>query len=189
MKKYLLIISGLILIGQFLLIMAFQDNSNYPGYEYPGPEYSIPEYSGQMLPDLALPDLFDPNRQINSKDIKSQNIRIINFFASWCGPCKIEHPLLMALTEKKMAILGINYLDGQATAAAFLKDKGNPYKLIAWDPKGSTEESWGIVSIPQTFVINEKGEILYHKSGRLHPEDVTEEILPLLQKDITRTIN
>lgn len=171
MKKYLLIISGLILCGQTYWIM-MPMNSAPPLTE-----------AKVVFPDFTLPSLFNSQQIISPSELKKGNITVINFFASWCGPCKIEHPLLMELTRQGVSILGINYQDSEKSAQRFLKEKGNPYKLTAWDKKGTMGMRWGIMSIPQTFVINKKGHILYHRSGRLHPENITNDILPLLKNN------
>ncbi len=169
MKRYLIIISGLIFCWQIIWIFSSDD----------GPVSS--EKPAAHIPDFSLPSLSEPSQSIIRSDLKDQNIRIINFFASWCGPCRIEHPLLLELEQKGLPILGINFQDRQNSALLFLKNIGNPYKLTAWDKTGKLGARWGIMSIPQTFVIDEQGKILYHKSGRLHSDDITNHILPLLQ--------
>lgn len=166
MKKYLLLIPALILCGQFFWLLAPLSDNNRKAL---------------TVPNFSLPALIDPEQTITHSDIKFQNIRIINFFASWCGPCKIEHPLLMELKKNNHPILGINYQDTRESALLFLENTGNPYQLSAWDKKGMTGLSWGIMSIPQTYVIDANGLILYHKSGRLLPQDIDKHILPLLE--------
>lgn len=163
MKKYLLLISGLILCGQFFWILSPSSNSRSVKPE---------------IPNFSLPSLYAPDETITRSDLKAQNIKIINFFASWCGPCIVEHPLLMDLQKKNLQILGINYQDEKKAALMFLQDKGNPYTLSGQDITGL---NWRVESIPQTFVINDDGEILYHKSGRILPEDIAMHILPLVE--------
>jgi len=172
MKKYLVAIAALIFIGQIFWIIRTNDAA------------AIAEQATARFPDFTLPSLFEPDKNIVHADLKAQNIKIVNFFASWCGPCKVEHPLLMGLAGKNIAIMGINYQDNQKAARLFLKNKGNPYRMTAWDERGNQGMKWGIMSIPQTFVIDQKGHILYHKSGRLHPDDITKYILPLFKNII-----
>ncbi|HEC00245.1 MAG: DsbE family thiol:disulfide interchange protein [Emcibacter sp.] len=172
MKKYLIVLAALLFLGQIFWITQSHDAAIETGKNV------------ARFPDFTLPSLFEPDKNIVHADLEAQNIKIVNFFASWCGPCKVEHPLLMDLAEKNLAILGINYQDSQKAARLFLKNKGNPYQITAWDERGNQGMKWGIMSIPQTFVIDQKGHILYHKSGRLHPDDITKYILPLF-KNIT----
>lgn len=165
MKKYLALISAFIFSAQLLWIgQAYDDHST----------------SLDTIPDFILPSMDIDGITINQDDLKHQDIRVINFFASWCGPCKVEHPLLMELADKGVDILGIDFQDDPDMARNFLETQGNPYLLTAGDPDATLGPSWGITSIPQTYVINEEGRVLFHKSGRLNAEDVVSHIQPLL---------
>ncbi len=93
----------------------------------------------------------------------------------------MEHPLLMDLANKEVAILGIDFQDDQVLAQDFLEKAGNPYQITVWDNTGKLGPTWGIYSIPQTFLINSEGRVLYHKSGRLNSDDIKNNIQPLLK--------
>jgi cytochrome c biogenesis protein CcmG, thiol:disulfide interchange protein DsbE len=165
MKKYLALISAIIFSAQLIWIeQSYNDHST----------------SLDAIPDFILPSMDIDGITISQDDLKHQEIRVINFFASWCGPCKVEHPLLMDLADDGVDILGVDFQDNTDMAKDFLNTQGNPYLLTASDPGGTLGPSWGITSIPQTYVIDEDGQVLFHKSGRLNAEDVANRIQPLL---------
>lgn len=89
---------------------------------------------------------------------------LVNFFASWCVPCVLEHPQLMELKDK-LTIIGINYRDQRVNAEAMLKQRGNPYVAIAADNKGEAALAFGIAGVPETFLINPQGQIVWHAAG------------------------
>lgn len=89
---------------------------------------------------------------------------LVNFFASWCVPCVIEHPQLMEL-QKKLPIVGINYRDGRENAQAMLKSRGNPFVAVAADKAGEAALAYGIAGVPESFLINPEGQIVWHFAG------------------------
>jgi cytochrome c biogenesis protein CcmG/thiol:disulfide interchange protein DsbE len=103
--------------------------------------------------------------------LKSNKIKIINFWASWCLPCEVEHPILMGLSKKSdFVIIGINYKDTEEGSAQFLNEKGNPYDLIIIDDKGKMGIEMGLTGVPETFVVNEQGKIIYRIVGPINNE-------------------
>jgi DsbE subfamily thiol:disulfide oxidoreductase len=104
---------------------------------------------------------------------------MVNFFASWCIPCRAEHDSLMQLAAAKIAIVGIAYKDKPETVRAFLTKNGNPFTLIAADNKGHTAIDWGMTGVPETFIIDKDGFIRFHQTGPLTEAIVTQHILPL----------
>ena len=88
-------------------------------------------------------------------DLKKNDFTLINFWASWCAPCKVEHPILMRLSKsKKLKILGVNFKDKNKQAKKFLSDLGNPYDFLAKDINGKQSVSFGIYGIPESILIN-----------------------------------
>ncbi|MBT5074447.1 MAG: redoxin family protein [Kordiimonadaceae bacterium] len=168
MKKYLILIALLIFCIQITWIWTAHDN------------LSVSANSISNIPEFNLPSLDVDGIMISQKDLSYQGIHVINFFASWCGPCKVEHPFLMDLAERGIDILGIDFQDNPDLAKDFLKAQGSPYLLTAIDAMGELGPTWGINSIPQTYVINDAGQVLFHKSGRLIREDIENHINPLL---------
>ena len=92
---------------------------------------------------------------------------MINFFASWCAPCKIEHPLFVELAEQNIPIYGIAFRDKIVPLQAYLDSNGNPYKQYGSDAKGTAGIAWGLRGVPETFVVNEQGQIIWHWEGLL----------------------
>lgn len=104
---------------------------------------------------------------------------IVNFFASWCVPCKGEHPYLMEMFGQGLKIVGVAYKDRSYKAQGYLEKEGSPYALLAFDQKGKGGAVWGTTGVPETFVIDSGGLIRFHQVGPLTEELVKNEIMPL----------
>jgi cytochrome c biogenesis protein CcmG/thiol:disulfide interchange protein DsbE len=108
---------------------------------------------------------------------------LLNFWASWCPPCREEHPLLVELARSQgVAIVGINYKDDPARATAWLKQLGDPYVATVADPDGRIGIDFGVYGMPETFLIDRTGVIRYKRIGAITRERLEGEILPLLKK-------
>ena len=133
-------------------------------------------------PDIALeavPTLDRPG--FSTSDIAKGEITLINFFASWCLPCRAEHPLLTALAEEEAVdLIGVNYKDEPDDVRAWLEQLGNPYIRIGRDSgRGAIE--WGVYAMPETFVIDGEGNIRLHHRGPISTKDLKESILPVIR--------
>ncbi len=143
---------------------------------------------GQAIPDFAPLPAQDPaSIGFGSADLRAAlhatgRPILVNFFASWCVPCRIEHPQLMAMTGAGIAIWGIAYKDQAADAAKLLGEEGNPYARLARDENGRVSIDWGLYGVPETFLIDRAGIIRGHWAGPLAPETVRDEVSPLLRK-------
>ena len=126
---------------------------------------------GKQLPDLSSKSLFY-DRNIKIKQITNNNLFIVNIFASWCAPCKVEHPLLMELKKKKISIIGINYKDNKENAKKFLKKYGNPYQEVLLDNKGELSINLGAYGVPETFLIDKNFKIIDKQIGPISNEFV-----------------
>jgi len=105
-------------------------------------------------------------------DLKKNDFTLINFWASWCAPCKVEHPILMRLSKsKKLKILGVNFKDKDKQAKKFLSDLGNPYDFLAKDINGKQSVSLGIYGIPESILINNELLIMKKFVGPLSSDD------------------
>ena len=137
----------------------------------------------QPIPAAALPPL--PGAGVPGLDpaaIKGE-VALINVFASWCLPCKVEHPLLMRLArEGAVAVYGINYKDDESQALAWLKNLGNPYRAIGYDGSGRAGIEWGVYGVPETFVVDKAGRIRFKHVGPIEPRDLEETLLPLISR-------
>ena len=115
---------------------------------------------------------FDESNFYTRDDLKKNNYTLINFWASWCAPCRIEHPILMKLsTTKNLKILGINFKDKNNQAEAFLGELGNPYDLLAKDENGKQSVRFGIYGIPESILINKELMIIQKFVGPLSVDD------------------
>ena len=115
---------------------------------------------------------FDNSNFFTRDDIKKNNYTLINFWASWCAPCKIEHSILMKLSQtKNLVILGINFKDKETQAKTFLNELGNPYDLLAKDKNGKQSVRFGIFGIPESILINKDLMIIQKFVGPLSFED------------------
>jgi cytochrome c biogenesis protein CcmG/thiol:disulfide interchange protein DsbE len=138
----------------------------------------------QEAPAFTLPPL--PGRAdggLSSADLKGDGPTLVNVFASWCIPCRAEHPHLMRLArEHGVRVVGINYKDKPEDAAAWLAELGDPFGKIGADATGRVAIDWGVYGVPETFVIDKDGRIRFKHVGPLMDYDVTETILPVLRR-------
>jgi cytochrome c biogenesis protein CcmG/thiol:disulfide interchange protein DsbE len=117
------------------------------------------------------------------RDALKGHVVLVNFFASWCVPCRAEQPLLMRLAEEEhLPLYGIAYKDKPEDAAAFLKQLGDPYRAVGLDREGRTGIDFGVYGVPETYVIDKEGRIRYRHVGPLTAEVVDQQLLPLVKK-------
>ena len=126
--------------------------------------------------------LFNASDVISNKDLNG-NIMLINFFASWCTPCKVEHPLFFEIKKNypNILLVGINYKDKQEEAINYLNTMGNPYDYVGVDNKGIIGLELGVFGLPETFIVNSKGIIMYKHLGPLTKKIITNEVTPFIQ--------
>jgi cytochrome c biogenesis protein CcmG/thiol:disulfide interchange protein DsbE len=133
-------------------------------------------------PEFDLPPVQGFEGGFKTADLKGGQVALVNIFASWCGPCRIEHPLLMELAESNtLPIYGINYKDTPDDAESWLGRFGNPYTKMGADISGRTGIDWGVYGVPETFVIDGSGRIRYKHIGVLTRQDLDEKILPAIE--------
>ena len=133
----------------------------------------------------ALPQTTLPGKTPLTDDLLRQpGVKLVNFWASWCPPCRAEHPTLMDLA-RDMPVYGVNLRDIDDNALAFLAEGGDPYAAIATDPKGRGAIDWGVTAPPETFIIDGQGRVLYRHAGPLIREDYTNRFRPELEKALS----
>jgi cytochrome c biogenesis protein CcmG/thiol:disulfide interchange protein DsbE len=144
---------------------------------------------GKKVPAFDLPPLEGLVRNgvkiagISSNDLAKGRISIVNIWASWCIPCRAEHPFLVQLAEQSKApLFGINYKDGTAGARRFLGRYGNPFVAVGVDAKGATAIDWGVYGIPETFIVGGDGTILYKHVGPIDAGVIKKTLLPVIEK-------
>ncbi|MGH6917586.1 MAG: DsbE family thiol:disulfide interchange protein [Geminicoccaceae bacterium] len=133
------------------------------------------------VPEFRLPGLDgrDGGGGLSSADLKGR-VSLVNVFASWCVPCRVEHPVLMRLAEEGVPIFGINYKDPPDQAKAWLAELGDPFEKIGADRNGRVGIEWGVYGVPETFVIDAKGRIRHRHVGPIQARDLEQTLLPIL---------
>ena len=149
------------------------------------PNHDIHELPSAMIekpaPTFDLAGLGDPKPL--ALDALKGHPFIINFFASWCVPCRIEHPLLMRLAEQNhLPIYGIDYKDKPEDGSRLLANFGDPYRQVGIDRDGRVGLDFGVYGVPETYVIDSTGVIRKRFVGPLTAETVDKELLPLLKQ-------
>jgi cytochrome c biogenesis protein CcmG/thiol:disulfide interchange protein DsbE len=158
--------------GYFLWGLASDRNPNLvPSalIDKPAPAFDLPPLEGLDRPGLA------------TSDLQNGEVALVNFFASWCLPCRAEHPLLMDLAESGVRVLGIDFRDSPEDARRWLGQSGNPYERIGVDERGRTSIDFGVSGVPETFVIDREGRIRYQHIGPLMARDIEDKIVPLIE--------
>jgi len=169
MKKFLIPIGLFALLG---ILLAY--GLRLDPRKIPSPLIDKP------LPAFSLPTLQDSKKILGNENFKGKVV-LINVWASWCAACKQEHPVLMQMAqEKRVPIIGLNYKDKRADAAAVLKAEGNPYDVNLVDADGRIGLDWGVYGVPETFVIDKQGVIRHKHIGPISPEDWQQKLLPLI---------
>ncbi len=162
-----------VIAGYFLWGLApDRDPKNIPTVmiDKPTPTFDLAAVPGLGQPGLATDDL------------AKGEVVMVNFFASWCVPCRAEHPFLTALSEETgVPLYGINHRDKPEDAAAWLAELGNPYTRIGADP-GRAAVEWGVTGVPETFIVDGEGRIRYHHRGPLVPDVIENQVRPLLEE-------
>lgn len=143
---------------------------------------------GKPAPAVLLPPIEGlttgtaPVAGFDSADLAKGQVSVVNFWASWCAPCVQEHPLLAGLKERAgVPVYGVNYKDQTAAARRFLGRYGNPFTAVGADANGRAAIEWGVYGMPETFVVNGKGEIVYKYPGPLSAELIEREIIPAIR--------
>lgn len=161
-----------VLIG---LIWLFAANINRdPNYipsvmlDKPAPAFALAAVEGLGLPGF------------DTASLKGQ-VTLVNVFASWCIPCRDEHPALLELARSGVPIFGINQKDAPENARAFLESLGNPYQRVGADTNGRVSIDWGIYGVPESFVVNADGVITYKHTGPISERSLRESVLPALE--------
>ena len=160
-----------LVVGLFLAIGLTRDPSTLPSalVGKPAPEFALPPLEGRDQHGLSRADL-------------GGEPMLVNVFASWCVPCRIEHPLIARLAEEGVVVHGINYKDRPEDAKAWLAELGDPYRHIGADRSGRVGIDWGVYGVPETYVVGRDGRIAYRHVGPLQPQDLERTVRPLLER-------
>ncbi len=137
---------------------------------------------GDPAPQFELPPLYAGQPGLSTADMKAPGVKLVNVWASWCVPCRAEHPKLVNLAGRGITVHGLNYKDNEKGAKEFLDELGNPYQLIGADRSGRVGIEWGVYGVPETFVVDGEGRIVYKHIGPIQGSDIENKILPAVEK-------
>ena len=150
------------LVAGFLGFMLLQDERD-PGFM---PSALV----GQSAPSVAGASLLPGAPDVTDAVFGNGAPVLVNFFASWCGPCQVEHPVLTGLAQDEgLTVIGINYKDTAQAGLGFLEDFGNPYSQVAVDATGAISVNWGVTGLPETFIVDGDGTVVYRHYGPVLP--------------------
>lgn len=170
---YLLPVAVFVIIGLGLGIGLTRDPSTLPSALIDKP---VPAFE---LPAIAMGGIDKPG--LSSADLTGK-VQLVNVFASWCGPCRVEHPFLMRMAREGVVVQGFNYKDNPEDAASFLSELGDPYERIGADRNGRAGIEWGVYGVPETFVIDAEGKIRHKHVGPITNESQVQGLMAVIEE-------
>lgn len=142
---------------------------------------AAPALALDPLPGATLAD-GSPVPALTTDRIKGK-LTLVNIWASWCVPCRQEHPIILGLSkDERLTMVGINYKDKNANALGFLSELGNPFSAIGVDPRGAAAIDWGVYGIPESYLVGPDGTILYKHVGPFDERSLMGELFPAIEK-------
>ena len=169
-----LLIFGVLALFFFLQLTSGRDTSELPSALIGSP---APAFSLQPLPNLKADGTPVPG--LATENLKGKP-HLVNIFASWCAPCRAEHPVLISLSkDKRLDVVGINYKDDPGNALRFLGQLGNPYTRVGVDPEGRAAIDWGFYGIPETLLVDARGIVRHKVIGPITAEKYRKLLLAL----------
>jgi cytochrome c biogenesis protein CcmG/thiol:disulfide interchange protein DsbE len=179
--RYLIAALPLVLFGGLAAVFMNQLQSGRDVSEIPS------ALLGTKAPMLELAALDGSERPALTSDAIAGKLTLVNVFASWCVPCRQEHPMLLELSkDPRVNVVGINYKDRNDNALRFLGELGNPFSAIGVDPNGKAAIDWGVYGIPESYLVGPDGTILYKKVGPFDPESFETQLMPAIEKALTK---
>lgn len=173
MRRLLFIIPTLLFvaIAAMLAIGLSRDPAELPSalLDRPAPDFALPPLPGRDDHGFARSDL-------------GGEPMLVNVFASWCVPCRVEHPLINRLAQDGITIHGINHKDKPEDALAWLAELGDAFTRVGADRDGKASIEWGVYGVPETYIVDARGTIVHRHVGPLQPRDVERTILPILER-------
>lgn len=140
---------------------------------------------GRQAP--AMPEAELPGYARATDDmLRGGEVSLVNFWASWCPPCRAEHPKLLEMQADGMNIIGVNFKDTEKNATAYLEDEKSPFAGVGFDPQGRVAIDWGVTAPPETFIVGGDGTVLFRFAGPLVGSDYEQRFLPALQDALSR---
>lgn len=135
---------------------------------------------GRDAPALDVAPL-PPLAPVPQSSLAGGEITLVNYWASWCAPCRLEHPQLMQLQVEGLNIIGVNYKDDAPKALRFLQELGDPFSSVGVDPAGRTAINWGVYGVPETFVVDGNGKVVLRFAGPITDSILENRIRPAIE--------
>ena len=171
MVKPLMLAPPLIFAGLALLF--------FLGMQRSDPDQLPSAMEGRAAPAVQVTAL-GTGPELTDAMLREPGVKLVNFWASWCAPCRAEHPVLKDLSAEGLTILGVNFKDKPEAALGFLDELGNPYAAIGADASGRMGLDWGLYGVPETFVIDAEGKVILRHAGPITASILEERIRPAL---------
>ncbi len=144
------------------------------------PEGLPSAYAGKAAPALQVTALGE-GPVLTDALLRAPGVKVVNFWASWCAPCRAEHPRLGEIAAMGVPVYGVNYKDSAANALGFLGELGNPYTAVGADETGRAGLDWGLYGVPETFVIDGSGTVVLRFAGPITVAEMERTILPAIE--------
>jgi len=174
MKRFLPLLVFLMLAGIFYWRIVLIDKGDMPN--------DIPSVMiNKPAPPFTLPNLYKGKPELSFAGLKG-HVTLLNFFASWCVDCRIEHPYISLLKDHGAILAGVDYEDKNTSGQAWLKKHGNPYNTVVTDKDGRTAINFGLYGVPETYIIDKNGVIRYKQTGPMTPAIIKKTILPIVAR-------
>jgi len=171
MLKYLVPIGLFAVLVGFLYVGLYRDKQTLPS-----------PYIGKSAPVFELPRLDDPSRTFSNRELAGKPY-LLNVWATWCGPCRLEHGALLEIARRgEVPVIGLNWNDDREQALRWLQQLGDPYVVSAFDGEGRVAVDWGVYGAPETFLVGADGTVLKKHVSVMTVDIWEQEFLPLLQK-------
>lgn len=152
----------------------------YVGMQRENPDALPSVRVGQPAPALALTPL-GSEQPFTNETLNQPGVKLVNYWASWCAPCRVEHPNLQLLADEGIPIYGINYKDDPEKALAFLEELGDPYSGLGADSTGRIGIDWGLYGVPETFVIDGEGKVVLRFAGPITQRALQNQVRPAIE--------
>jgi cytochrome c biogenesis protein CcmG/thiol:disulfide interchange protein DsbE len=139
---------------------------------------------GKMFPDVEAKDFYS-DKSVVLADLFTDNMSLVNVWASWCLTCRQEHQMIMKIAKNNnLQLIGINYKDTKADGERYLDVMGNPFDIIVFDPSGKIGLDLGVYATPETFLVDQKGLILFKHIGAIDSKIWEEDFIPYINKKV-----
>ncbi|MCB6177444.1 DsbE family thiol:disulfide interchange protein [Rhodobacter sp. Har01] len=172
MARWLLVIPPVLFAGLAAMF--------YVGMQGRDPHDLPSVFIGKPAPTLPVTGL-PGTVQLTDTDLRAGEVTVVNFWASWCPPCRAEHPVLADMAAQGIRVAGVNMMDKEADALGYLAEEGNPFFALATDPDGRNRVEWGVTNPPETFIVDGDGKVLFKFIGPLIGGDYERRFVPALK--------